>query len=70
MGYSPGRVVTNAAIAAVVPEAVIIGLLDRHVARVWGDLDAETSLPTTSIRATQKAGSSPATTPRSTGPFR
>ena len=41
MRHSLGRVVTTAAIAAAVPEAMIIGLLDRHAARDWGDLDAE-----------------------------
>lgn len=41
MRHSLGRVVATAAIAAAVSEAVIIGLLDRHAARDWGDLDAE-----------------------------
>ena len=41
MRHPPGRVVATAAIAAAVPEAVIIGLLDRHAVRDWGDLDAE-----------------------------
>jgi hypothetical protein len=41
MRYSIGRVVATAAVAASVPEQVIIGLLDRHAARDWGDLDAE-----------------------------
>lgn len=41
MRHSLGQVVTTAAIAATVPEAVIVGLLDRHAARDWGDLDAE-----------------------------
>jgi hypothetical protein len=41
MRHSLGRVVTTAAVAASVPEAVIIGLLDRHSALDWGDLDAE-----------------------------
>ena len=41
MRHSLGRVVATAAIAAAVPEAVIVGLLDRHAARDWGDLDAE-----------------------------
>jgi hypothetical protein len=39
--HSLGRVIVNAAIAAAVPEAVIIGMLDGHAARDWGDLDAE-----------------------------
>ena len=39
MRHSPGRVVANASIAAVGPEAMIIGLLDRHVARDWGERD-------------------------------
>ena len=33
MRHSLGRVVATAAVAASVPEAVIVGLLDRHVAR-------------------------------------
>jgi len=41
MRHSLGRVVATAAIAAAVSEAVIVGLLDRHAARDWGDLDAE-----------------------------
>jgi hypothetical protein len=41
MRQSLGRVVATAAVAASVPEAVIIGLLDRHAASDWGDLDAE-----------------------------
>jgi len=41
MRHSIGRVVATAAVAASVPEAVIVGLLDRHVARDWGDLNAE-----------------------------
>ena len=41
MRHSLGRVVATAAVAAAVPEAVIVGLLDRHVVRDWGDLDAE-----------------------------
>jgi hypothetical protein len=40
MRHSLGRLVTTAAIAAAVPEAVIVDLLDRHAARDWGDLDA------------------------------
>jgi hypothetical protein len=40
MRHSLGRVVATAAIAAAVPEVVIIGLLDRHAARDWGDLVA------------------------------
>jgi len=41
MRHSLGRVVATAAIAGAVPEAVITGLLDRHGARNWGELDAE-----------------------------
>ncbi len=41
MRHSLGRVVATAAVAASVPEEVIIGLLDRHAARDWGELDAE-----------------------------
>ncbi|MCT0230973.1 hypothetical protein KQ306_08940 [Synechococcus sp. CS-1324] len=40
MRHSLGRVVATAAVASVVPHAVIIGLLDCHAARDWGDLDA------------------------------
>jgi hypothetical protein len=41
MRHSLGRVVATAAVAASVPEEVIIGLLDRHASRDWGDLDGE-----------------------------
>ena len=41
MRHSLGRVVATAAVAASVAEEVIIGLLDRHSAGDWGDLDAE-----------------------------
>jgi hypothetical protein len=41
MRHSVGRVVATAAVAASVPEAVIIGLLDRHAAGEWGDIDVE-----------------------------
>jgi len=41
MRRSLGRVVATAAVAASVPEQVIISLLDRHAASDWGDLDAE-----------------------------
>jgi hypothetical protein len=41
MRHSLGRVVATAAVASSVPEEVIIGLLDRHAARDWGELDAE-----------------------------
>ena len=41
MRHSLGRVVATAAVAASVAEEVIIGLLDRHSAGYWGDLDAE-----------------------------
>ncbi len=41
MRHSLGRVVATVAVAASVPEAVMVGLLDRHVARDWGDLDVE-----------------------------
>lgn len=68
MRHSLGRVVATAAVAASVPQEVIVGLLDRHAARDWGDLDAKTGPPSTPITATQKAGSCPATTPRSTAP--
>ena len=41
MRHSLGRVVATAVVAASVPEEVIIGLLDRHAAGDWGDVDAE-----------------------------
>lgn len=41
MRHSLGRVVATAAVAASVPEGMIIGLLDRHAAGDWGDLDAD-----------------------------
>ena len=41
MSHSLDRVVATAAVAASVPEEVIIGLLDRHAAGDWGDLDGE-----------------------------
>jgi hypothetical protein len=41
MRHSLGRVVATAAVAASVPEDVIIGLLDRHASGDWGDLDGE-----------------------------
>ncbi len=41
MRHSLGKVVATAAVAAAVPHEVIVGLLDRHAARDWGDLDAE-----------------------------
>ena len=41
MRHSLGRVVATAAVAASGPEEVIIGLLDRHAAGDWGDLDGE-----------------------------
>jgi hypothetical protein len=41
MRHSLGRVVATSAIAAAVPEAMAVCLLDRHAARDWGDLDAE-----------------------------
>jgi hypothetical protein len=41
MRHSLGRVVATAAVAASVPEDVIIGLLDRHASGDWGNLDAE-----------------------------
>jgi hypothetical protein len=41
MRHSLGKVVTTAAVAASVPESVIVGLLDRHSADDWGDVDAE-----------------------------
>ncbi|MCT0215923.1 hypothetical protein KQ298_06240 [Synechococcus sp. CS-1330] len=40
MRHSLGWVIATVAIAAAVPEAMIIGLLNPHVARDWGDLDA------------------------------
>lgn len=40
MRHSLGWVIATAAIAAAVPEAVIIGLLNRHAACDWVDLDA------------------------------
>jgi hypothetical protein len=39
--HSLGRIVATSAVAATVPHAVITGLLDRHAAGDWGDLDAE-----------------------------
>ena len=41
MRHSLGRVVATAAVAAAVPEAVIIALLDRHASGDWGDLGEE-----------------------------
>ena len=41
MRHSLGKVVATAAVAAAVPHDVIVGLLDRHAGRDWGDLDAE-----------------------------
>ncbi|MFZ0406925.1 MAG: hypothetical protein WAM11_02275, partial [Cyanobium sp.] len=41
MRHSLGHVVATATVAAAVPHAVITGLLDRHAARDWGDLDAD-----------------------------
>ncbi|MFM9101460.1 MAG: hypothetical protein ACKOPS_09045, partial [Cyanobium sp.] len=41
MRQSLGRVVATAAVAASVPEDVIIGLLDRRASGDWGDLDGE-----------------------------
>ena len=41
MRHSLGRGVATAAVAAAVPQDVIIGLLDRLAARDWGDLDGE-----------------------------
>jgi hypothetical protein len=41
MRHSLGRVVATAAVAAAVPHQVITGLLDRHAAKDWGDLDAD-----------------------------
>ncbi len=41
MRHSLGKVVVTAAVAAAVPHEVIVGLLDRHAGRDWGDLDAE-----------------------------
>ena len=41
MRHSLGRVVATAAVAAAVPQEVIIGLLDRHASGDWGDLDGE-----------------------------
>ncbi len=41
MRHSLGKVVATAAVAAAVPHEVIVGLLDRHAVRDWGDLDAE-----------------------------
>ena len=41
MRHSLGRVVATAAVAASVPEAVIIALLDRHASGDWGDLGEE-----------------------------
>ena len=41
MRHSLGRIVATAAVASAVPHEVIVGLLDRHAARDWGDLDPE-----------------------------
>lgn len=68
MRHSLGRVVATAAVAASVPEAVIVGLLDRHVARDWGDLDAEDKASNDADHSYAEVGCSPVTTPSSTGP--
>ena len=41
MRHSLGRIVATAAVAAAVPHEVIVGLLYRHAARDWGELDEE-----------------------------
>ncbi len=41
MRHSLGRIVATAAVVAAVPQAVITGLLDRHAAGDWGDLDPD-----------------------------
>ncbi len=41
MRHSLSKVVASAAVAGAVPHEVIVGLLDCHGARDWGDLDAE-----------------------------
>ena len=41
MRHSLGRIVATAAVAAAVPHEVIVGLLDRHACRDWGELDEE-----------------------------
>ena len=41
MRHSLGRIVATAAVAAAVPHEVIVGLLDRHAGRDWGELDEE-----------------------------
>ncbi len=41
MRHFLGKVVATAAVAAAVPNEVIVSLLDRHADRDWGDLDAE-----------------------------
>jgi hypothetical protein len=48
------RGVATAAVAASVPEAVIVGPLDRHVARDWDDLNAEDSEEHGSIWVTRE----------------
>ncbi len=39
--HSLGRIVATAAVAATNPHAVITGLLERHAAGDWGDLDPD-----------------------------
>ena len=41
MRHSLGKVVGTASVAAAVLHQLSFGLLDRHAARDWGDLDAE-----------------------------
>jgi hypothetical protein len=41
MRHSLGRIVATAAVAATVPHDVITGLLDRHAAGDWGNLDGD-----------------------------
>lgn len=61
MRHSLGRIVATAAVAAAVPHEVMHGLLDRHAARDWGDLDAENRAATIRTTLRWKAGSSPVT---------
>jgi hypothetical protein len=51
MRHSLGKVVATAAVAAAVPHEVIVGLLDRHAGRDWGDLDAEDKAANDSVHS-------------------
>lgn len=41
MRHSLGKIIATAAVAAALPEEVMLGLLQRHAAKDWGDLDSE-----------------------------